>query len=70
MLTEKEAIDLYEQTTGDNLDGCDEEEAHEIVESVRRVREAKSDEVAVSAILWMGHNEDWTRTIVDKIQRA
>ena len=70
MISDKEAIDLYEATTGDTILGWDDEEVHEIIDSVRRVREAQSEEEAMSAILYWGHHEDWTRAIVHRIKSA
>lgn len=67
-MTDSEAIALYERATGDSAAGCDGPELHEIVESVRCVRAASSEEEAISAILWLGHSEEWTRTIVSQMR--
>ena len=70
MISDKEALDLYEAATGDSILGMDAEETHETIESVRAVREATQEEAAMSAILHWGHDEDWTRAICHKIKTA
>jgi len=69
-MSDKEALDLYVSATDEEVDCDDAELVHEIVDSVRKVRVASGEEEAMSAILWWGHSEDWTRRIVNKIRKA
>ena len=69
MISDKQALDLYQEAAEGSLTNMDEEEKHLVVDSVRRVRSATSVEEAVSAILWMGGNEQETARLVSEMRK-
>ena len=70
-MTDAQAISLYEKATGDSIDGYDDPEIHDIVDSVRRVRVATSDAEAIAAIGHLVHGaEDGVMAVIAKIKGA
>jgi hypothetical protein len=68
-MSDRECILLYERATGESIDGLDDPEIHAICDDVRRVRKAQSEEEAISAVLYWGHDEDWTRVAVKELRK-
>jgi len=69
MVSDKQALDLYEKATHEDTSGLDDEEMYLVVDSVRSVRSAQTDAEALSAVLWMGHGEEESTEIIAGLRR-
>lgn len=67
-MTQAQALNLFEEATGIQVDGWDDHEIHMMIESVRKVRSAKTEDEAISTIDWIGHSESDLKKVVAKIQ--
>ena len=69
MVSDKQALDLYEKGHTRRPSGLDDEEMYLVVDSVRSVRSAQTDAEALSAVLWMGHGEEESTEIIAGLRK-
>jgi hypothetical protein len=69
--TDREALQVYKRATGDNPWGSDRDadDRKTIAEEMRKVAAAKTIKEAVGVIIWWGHGEEETRSIVRLVRR-
>jgi hypothetical protein len=64
--TDKEALQVYKRATGDNPWDSYRDA---VAEEMRKVAAAKTIKEAVGVIIWWGHGEEETRSIVRLVRR-
>lgn len=66
-MKDNQCLALYEEATGESIHELSDQERRLAIDTVRGVRKATSAEEALSAVLWIGHSQDESVRLVEKL---